>query len=86
MIQLTKEDLLEAGFVLADDPLISYQYDLGGKMEEGGEGDPPILTFSIQYGSFCIVCPWGYITYFNADSPKEAVEWASKITMFEPPY
>lgn len=83
---LTKESFLEAGFLLDEsDPFTPFYFSLT-KEEDNEDEDytPAVLGFSPAYGSFCIVDPFGTTIHFNASTPKEAMEWASKITSFEP--
>jgi len=86
---ITEKNLLESGFVKYDDPFFLYRKELVSKEEiednDLEEEDVPCLLFGnsgINKG-FCIYTG-AHFVFFNASNPKEAVEWAEKITAFEP--
>lgn len=86
---MTEKELLNAGFEKEDHPLFPFKKDLIDKEyiieNELDEDSMPVLlygTTGINTG-FCVYTGEHFI-FFNAKNPKDAVEWAEKITDFEP--
>lgn len=81
---MTQEELTEAGFVKSTDPQFVYEFDLSDNTDTFEEHDyKPALLWDNIACQFCVTDGEVMFIYFNAISPKEAIEWASKITMFE---
>ena len=83
------EYLLEAGFIKDNDPMFPFRKELIDEqtaIELGlHDDDIPCLLFGdsgVNRG-FCIYTGEHFI-FFNASSPKEAIEFAEKVTAFEP--
>lgn len=81
---ITVDALLKAGFKPMDDPQFKFNYDLSAVGEEYESVDPPAILWDNITGRFCVTDGEMMFIYFNAASPEEAVEWANKITEFEP--
>jgi len=85
---MTKKDLLDAGFIEDKDPMFPYRkeliaWDEAEEMDLDIE-DIPCLLFgnSGMNKGFCIYTSEHFI-FFYAETPKEAIKWAEKITNFE---
>ena len=85
---MIEKDFLEAGFIKDKDPMFPYRKELIAWNEvedlDLNIENIPCLLFGnsgINIG-FCIYTSEHFI-FFNAETPKEAVEWAEKITNFE---
>ena len=79
------QDLLDAGFKHQDDPQFHFEYDLSDKTDTEQEHDyKPALLWDGLIGQFCVTDGEAMFIYFNADSPADAVEWANRITSFDP--
>lgn len=81
---MEKTDFIQAGFspVIAD-PQIKYESSLNNPKHSD---DSLMLVYAdtgINSG-FAIVDILGNMWFFSADSPQNAIAWASKITSFEP--
>lgn len=88
MDKVTEKEFLAAGFIKDGDPLFPFRKEL----IEWEEVEKLDLQFDeipcVLYGNsgankgFCIYTGSQFI-FFNAESPREAVKWAEKITNFE---
>ena len=82
-ISIEPEDLIAAGFVKTDDPVIPWRYDL---TEVDDEDEAAFLGFGYPMNewTFFICDPWGNEIYISAESAQEAVDWSHKIYFFSP--
>lgn len=86
-IKFTADDFIRAGFVRDEDPQFYFRFDLiseESREDIEDESDIPALLFGdtgINQG-YCIFTG-SHFVWFNAETPKEAIEFAKKITAFE---
>lgn len=81
---MEKEDFIKAGFnEEKEDPEFAFSYSLKNEDEEY-DNDGPALLFDYRQKSFCVTDGEIMFIYFNAENPAEAVQWALKITGFNP--
>lgn len=85
---MKKEDFIEAGFEYdANDPLFPFSYNLVAPDSDNDED----LDFRVYFGTtgtnrgFFIGMDGNFL-HFHSESPKEALEWASKILNYDPNY
>lgn len=82
MEKIRIEYFIKEGFALSDDPQFKLEYDLSNPDSDEDEPKPALLFDSVN-NAYCVTDGELMFIYFNADSPKKAVDWANKITNFE---
>lgn len=75
-----RQSLLDAGFVRSMDIQFPYEFYLAEQESE----TVPVLLFDASRSQYCVTDGQLMFIYFNAETPQEAVNWATRITIFEP--